>query len=132
MSVVNRLVVFGRGDSAKADEAGDWTLNQHYFDPARIDFHGKLNTTEVWELYNPTTVAHTLHVHLAQFQVLDGPTGSPPPPEETGWKDTILVRSQGRIRIILRWESFTGVYVFHCHMIGHEDNAMMLQAQIDE
>jgi len=131
-AVVTRRIELGGADSEDTAYAGDWYLNHRYFDPARIDFYGKLGTTEIWELVNPTGANHVMHVHLTQFQVLDNGAGTVPPPEWSGWKDSLLVRPLTTARIILKWEGFTGVYVFHCHVIGHEDRAMMGQVQIDE
>lgn len=128
-AVVTRHIDFGRNDSEDAFAGGNWFINGHAYDPARIDFRGKLNTSEIWEITNSSQFSHSLHVHLAQFQLLDV-DGAAPQPEQMGWKDTVLVRSRATARFIVKWESFTGIYVFHCHLIGHEDNAMMGQIEI--
>jgi spore coat protein A len=47
-----------------------------------------------------------------------------------GWKDTVLVPPSASVRLMLKWEGFPGVYVFHCHMLGHEDFAMMGQLEV--
>lgn len=109
---------------------GKWTLNGLRFDPARIDFRPKLGTTELWEIENgEQTQTHPFHHHLVPFQVLDI-NGAPPPPALRGWKDTVSIPPAGRARIMLRFYGFTGIYVFHCHKLEHEDHAMMLQEQI--
>lgn len=101
-----------------------------------------LDTTEIWEIVNLTEDTHPIHLHLVRFQLLDrrpfddflymdkgemryiGPT-RPPEPEEAGWKDTIRCESGEVTRIIVKFEGYTGRYVWHCHILEHEDNEMM-------
>jgi spore coat protein A len=82
-----------------------------------------------------------MHLHLVQFQILErqgfNPAAllngrielvgipRPPSPNEAGWKDTAIVNPRDVLTIVVRFESFTGRYVFHCHMLEHEDNDMM-------
>ena len=84
--------------------------------------------TEIWELHNFTEDAHPIHVHLVQFQVLDRqPFGGPTrPPEvwETGFKDTVIAYPGEITRLKARFD-IRGEYVWHCHIIEHEDNEMM-------
>ncbi len=101
-----------------------------------------LNTTEIWELVNLTEDAHPIHLHLVRFQILDrrpfdtfefqdkgtvrftGPA-IPPAPTESGWKDTVRADPSLITRIIVPFEGFAGRYVWHCHILEHEDNEMM-------
>ena len=101
-----------------------------------------LNTTETWSLVNLTEDSHPIHLHLVRFQILDrrvfhkftyqtkkelvyrGPI-VPPEPGEMGWKDTVQAHPGMVTRIIARFEGFTGRYVWHCHILEHEDNEMM-------
>src|SRR5262249_55951014 len=101
-----------------------------------------LNTTEIWTLINPTDDSHPIHLHLVRFQILDrrkyepstyqstgklkftGPVG-PPEPSEAGWKDTVRAEPKMVTRIIVPFEGFPGRYVWHCHILEHEDNEMM-------
>jgi spore coat protein A, manganese oxidase len=101
-----------------------------------------LNTTEIWTFINPTDDSHPIHLHLVRFQILDRRpydpwtyqttgqlkfTGPPVPPEpsEAGWKDTVRAHPKMVTRIIVPFEGFTGRYVWHCHILEHEDNEMM-------
>jgi len=101
-----------------------------------------LNTTEIWELMNLTDDSHPIHLHLVRFQVLDRRplntgvylyqkklvyTGDavPPEPHEMGWKDTIRATPGACTRIIIKFEGYAGRYVWHCHILEHEDNEMM-------
>ena len=101
-----------------------------------------LGSTEIWSLINPTNDSHPIHLHLVRFQILDrqpyvpwlfqtkrelrfiGPP-EPPAANEAGWKDTVQAHSKMVTRIIVPFEGFTGRYVWHCHILEHEDNEMM-------
>jgi spore coat protein A len=101
----------------------------------------KLNSMEKWRFFNASDDAHPMHLHLVQFQIverqgfnvpamLNGKTellGSPRKPHanEAGWKDTATVNPGDVLTIVARFEGYTGKYVFHCHMLEHEDNDMM-------
>jgi spore coat protein A, manganese oxidase len=101
-----------------------------------------LGSTEIWTLINPTNDTHPIHLHLVRFQILDRQTyepwlyqtkrqlhflGAPEPPEpnEAGWKDTVQAHSRMVTRIIVPFTGYTGRYVWHCHILEHEDNEMM-------
>jgi len=101
-----------------------------------------LNTTEIWEFVNLTEDSHPIHLHLVRFQILDrrpfdtyqfqekgtvrfkGPA-VPPAPIESGWKDTVRADPGMITRIIIPFEGYAGQYVWHCHILEHEDNEMM-------
>ncbi len=94
-----------------------------------------LNSIEVWEIYNTTVDAHPIHVHLVSFQVIDrqdfdpvtlAPIGTAAParPNEAGYKDTV-VAPPGQITRIKAKFDIAGLYVWHCHIVEHEDNEMM-------
>jgi spore coat protein A len=84
--------------------------------------------TEVWEIRNFTVDAHPIHVHLVMFQVVnrENEEGQIRPPEswETGWKDTVIAYPEEITRIKARFD-MAGLYVWHCHIVEHEDNEMM-------
>ena len=89
----------------------------------------ELHSIEIWEIENFTPNAHPIHLHLVQFQLLDRTLrgGSPVPPAENelGWKDTIIVNRREKVRVIAAFEDFAGLYVWHCHILEHEDHEMM-------
>lgn len=96
----------------------------------RIQF----NTTEIWELSNNSPMMHPFHVHNGQFQILDR-NGRQPAANEMGWKDTVKVGSGERVRIIMRFTDFIDEqipYMYHCHILEHEDQGMMGQFLIVE
>lgn len=101
-----------------------------------------INSTEIWELVNLTEDSHPIHLHLVRFQILDRRPfdmmqylrtrtmrylgdAVPPRPEEGGWKDTARADPGMVTRIIVPFAGFTGRYVWHCHILEHEDNEMM-------
>lgn len=102
----------------------------------------QLNSTEIWELVNLTDDTHPIHLHLVRFQILDrrrfdgfqymttgtlrytGPVMAPDP-NEMGWKDTVRVNAKTVTRIIVPFVGYAGRYVWHCHILEHEDNDMM-------
>lgn len=88
-----------------------------------------LNATEIWEIHNFTVDAHPIHLHLVQFQVIDRKdmvTGaiSPPDPAETGFKDTVIAYPGFVTRIKAKFD-IAGLFLWHCHILSHEDNEMM-------
>ena len=101
-----------------------------------------VGATEVWEFYNTTADAHPMHIHEVTFQVVnreglvldeDGEvvqpiqlTGSitPPEPSEDGWKDTVIAYPGQVTRLRLHFTN-PGQFVWHCHIVEHEDNEMM-------
>ena len=112
-------------------------INGKQFNLERIDEDLKLNATEIWEISNTTMgmgmgrngeVAHPFHAHGVQFQILDR-DGKAPPMNETGWKDTILVHSGETVRAIARF-NYEGMFMYHCHILEHEDAGMMGQFQV--
>jgi FtsP/CotA-like multicopper oxidase with cupredoxin domain len=97
--------------------------------------------TEVWEFYNATVDAHPMHIHEVLFQVVDrqpifvdeanqtvevdtGSTPTPPEPWEQGFKDTVIAYPGQVTRVRARFNT-PGQYVWHCHIVEHEDNEMM-------
>jgi bilirubin oxidase len=85
-------------------------------------------TTETWELHNFTEDAHPIHVHLVQFQVVDrrpfGGAARPPEAGERGFKDTVVALPAEITRLRATFDR-SGRFVWHCHIIDHEDNEMM-------
>ncbi len=139
-AVVNRDFVL----SEKVDKQGrslGLQINGKGYDEA-VTETPKLGSIETWRFINTTDDAHPMHLHLVQFQILHRQgfnlgdfllkgklvvIGSPRPPEENeaGWKDTAVVYPNQVLTIIVRFDGYTGRYVYHCHMLEHEDNDMM-------
>ncbi|WP_425568412.1 multicopper oxidase family protein [Salinicoccus jeotgali] len=109
------------------------TINGKKFDPERIDFTQERGVTEVWEIYNKPDMMggmiHPFHIHGAQFKTLSR-DGEAPPRNERGWKDTISVSPDETVRLAVQFND-KGVYMFHCHILEHEDNGMMGQIKVE-
>jgi FtsP/CotA-like multicopper oxidase with cupredoxin domain len=104
-------------------------INGQSMDLDRIDETIEVNDTEIWEIINKSEMPHPFHVHDIQFLILTR-DGSPPPDNEAGWKDTVLVMPGKTVRIIARFSDFVdpvNPYMFHCHILEHEDAGMMGQ-----
>lgn len=102
-----------------------------------------LHDTEVWEIYNSTVDAHPIHLHEVALRVLDRQMfradqaengalshirllgrSKPPEPNEVGWKDTVQMFPGEVTRIVAKFD-LPGEYVWHCHILSHEDHDMM-------
>jgi spore coat protein A len=117
------------------------------------DIFPKVGATEIWEFWNTTVDAHPIHMHLVRFRVADrqqftgdvaekamanGATGvtfiAPPklvpltkvnaPKNEQGWKDTVVC-PPGYVTRVYATFNKAGTYVYHCHILGHEEHDMM-------
>jgi FtsP/CotA-like multicopper oxidase with cupredoxin domain len=119
--------------------AGVWT-ERKWMDP--VTENPAVGATEVWEIYNTTADAHPMHIHEIAFEVvnreglvlnakgevvepikLDGNTTAPEP-WESGFKDTVIAYPGQVTRLKARFTS-PGQFVWHCHIVEHEDNEMM-------
>ena len=109
------------------------TINGKKMDINRIDEQVKLGDTEIWEITNQSAMMmrmpHSMHLHDVQFQILSR-NGKKPQPHEQGRKDTVLIMPGETVRIISRFLDYTGVYMYHCHLLEHEDDGMMGQFEV--
>lgn len=106
-----------------------WVINGNAFDPNRIDIKPRLGDTEVWTFRNQSSMPHPMHIHLVRFQILDR-SNMRLTPGELGWKDTVRVDASATVSVIMRFDSFTGRYMYHCHNLPHEDHSMMGQMHV--
>lgn len=129
-------------------------INGQRFSSDRIDEQVKAGATEIWAVYNAGMggmmgadvqfggrngmsgpggfmghgdmmggMGHPFHVHGVQFQLLER-DGQQPPPNERGWKDTVLLNPGEEVKVIARF-THTGKFVYHCHILEHDDLGMM-------
>ncbi len=109
---------------------GPFLINMMPFDMMMINQYIPFDNIEIWTLTNNTPIAHPFHIHDVQFYVLDI-NGVAPPANQQGRKDVILVPAGGGVvRFITKFEDFyndTIPYMYHCHMLTHEDGGMMGQ-----
>ncbi|MZQ99672.1 MAG: multicopper oxidase domain-containing protein [Acidaminobacter sp.] len=110
------------------------TINGKTYDLHRIDEVVSLNTPEVWVVRNTggmmmPTGGHPFHIHSTQFRVISR-NGETPPPWEQGFKDTVFVRDGEEVRLLVNFAR-PGVFMYHCHILEHEDNGMMGQFRVE-
>ncbi len=109
---------------------GPFLINMMPFDMMMINYHIPFNNIEIWELRNQTPISHPFHIHNVQFYILDI-NGAAPPANLQGKKDVVLVPAgNGVVRFITKFEDHfndTVPYMYHCHMLTHEDEGMMGQ-----
>lgn len=115
------------------DEVGSGTaalINGKAFDPNRIDTEVAWGTTEEWTITNTSgTIPHNFHTHLVQFRVV-ARDGQPASGFETGLKDTVLVWPGEFVTLRATFDTYRGVYPYHCHMVDHSAMGMMAQMRI--
>jgi spore coat protein A, manganese oxidase len=139
-AVKTRDLMLAEIDDLRGDPATMLLNNSHWKDP--ISENPALNSVEIWNLMNVTDDAHPIHLHLVRFQILDRRrfdgfayqnqnvlryrgAGIPPEPGEAGWKDTVRADPGMVTRIIVPFQGYPGRYIWHCHILEHEDNEMM-------
>lgn len=108
---------------------GPFAINSTPFDMMTINYTIPLNNVEIWSLTNNSPIAHPFHIHNVPFYILDI-NNVAPAPALSGKKDVVLVRSQQTVRFITRFTDFADEmypYMYHCHMLVHEDDGMMGQ-----
>ncbi|MGN9906013.1 multicopper oxidase family protein [Phytohabitans sp. LJ34] len=133
------LAPIERLDPADAVTTREFTLsgrqiNGRKMDMGRIDAVVTKDTTEIWEITKEDGTPHSFHVHDVQFQVLSV-GGEPPPAELSGWKDTVLLAPDQTVRVIARFADYADPdvpYMYHCHVLKHEDAGMMGQFVVVE
>ena len=123
-AATTRRLTLGGGDS----------INGKALDDSRVELVVKKGDVEIWAVQNQSVVYHSLHIHDVQFLVLDR-DGKAPPAYEAGWKDTVIVNPFETIRLIMQFKDYadpTLPYMFHCHILEHEDLGMMEQFVVVE
>jgi suppressor of ftsI len=100
----------------------DFTINNKEFDPDRIDDTAKLGTIQKWVLVNRSREEHPFHMHVDYFQVVavDGN-----PFDANGFQDTVIIPPGGSVAVLIDFEDYVGKFVYHCHILEHEDHGMM-------
>lgn len=112
------------------------TIDGKQFEHGTVDQTMQLGATEEWTLYNDGGAAHPFHIHINPFQVVELKD-----PKQNGgaavklprpwvWWDNFAIPTGGYVKILTRFVDFTGMYVLHCHILGHEDRGMMQLVQV--
>lgn len=128
-AVGTRRFVLQMGMSGMTMGGGSFTINGKAMDMNRIDESVRVGTTEIWQIENTSMMSHPFHIHDVQFRILDR-NGAPPPPGEMGLKDTVVVAPNERVRLLVDFADYAdpdSPYMYHCHILEHEDAGMMGQ-----
>ena len=119
----------GAASVTRTFELDDRRINGLAMDMDRIDAVAELGATEIWEVRSVAPMPHSFHVHDVQFEVLTI-DGEAPPAELAGRKDTVYLEPRRTYRLLMRFDDHADPetpYMFHCHMLMHEDAGMMGQ-----
>jgi len=106
---------------------GPFNINGDHFDMEVINETVYINDTEKWRIQNNTGIAHPFHIHDIQFTV-DNINGGPVPLQLQGLKDVVMVMPMSYVEVIAEFKDFADndvPYMYHCHMLHHEDDGMM-------
>ena len=106
---------------------GVYEVNGRVFTPQMVNYTPKLGTVEEWTILNTSREIHPFHIHVNDFQVM---SVNGRPTRAHSLQDTVPLpvrrgTAPGKVVIRMRINTFTGKYVFHCHILGHEDLGMM-------
>lgn len=128
-----RVPTVKRDIELRMDEPGTGMqayINGKVFDPERIDTRITWGSTEQWTVTNANAaVPHNFHLHCVQFRVLEK-GGLPPDPTEAGLKDTVLIWPGQTAVLQATFNTYRGVFPYHCHMVDHSAMGMMAQMKI--
>ncbi len=136
LAAIDRITpaMIDRDRTFQLDEVGGgWGINGQQMDMGRIDETIAFGDIERWTITSEDGV-HAFHVHQTQFQILEI-NGEAPGPEDAGWEDTVLVDDGDEVVVAARFDTYTNPevpYMFHCHILDHEDTGMMGQFQVVE
>jgi len=127
-----------------------WLLNGRTFEMTATAPNEvvKLDTLEMWEFVNTSGgmgmmgggMAHPMHVHNLQFQVVERQVASQYRSAwksvsdgfvDEGWKDVVLLMPGERVKVLMKFEDFTGLYLYHCHILEHEDMGLMRNYRVE-
>ncbi len=119
-----RQIVF----SQNAD-AGQYFVNGKLFDAARIDTRVPLGSIEEWTIRNDSDDLHVFHIHQVHFQLVELNGVAQP---FVGYLDTVKVPERSVVKIILPFTNplIVGKFMYHCHLLSHEDHGMMAQIEV--
>ncbi|WP_414839172.1 multicopper oxidase family protein [Carnobacterium sp. TMP28] len=112
-------------------------INGKQMDMDRIDEELKINELEEWVITNESTggmgmmssSSHPFHVHGVQFQIIER-NGETPALNEQGWKDTVMVKNNEEVTVLVVFKE-KGLFMYHCHILEHEDSGMMGQFTVE-
>jgi FtsP/CotA-like multicopper oxidase with cupredoxin domain len=112
-----RNLTFSEGEASNR-----FFIDGRQFDATRVDQVARLGATEEWVIRNTSRELHPFHLHVDDFQVV---AVNGRPYRARGLQDTVSLPVGGTVRIRVRFRDFLGAFVYHCHILAHEDAGMM-------
>ena len=107
---------------SESDNGNQFFINGKQFSDHVVNVHTRLGRTEQWVIRNVSDEMHPFHIHVDDFQVI---SINGRPYHARSLQDTQPLPVHGKVVIRLRFTGFTGRFVYHCHILAHEDNGMM-------
>lgn len=108
-------------------EANLFFINGRTFDHNRVDITAKFGTVEEWTIRNTSGEEHPFHIHQLDFQVM---SVNGQPYNAYGLQDVVMLPAHGEVVVRIPFREFTGTWVFHCHILNHEDRGMMATVEV--
>ena len=125
----DRVLAFGRGVDPARPTQQVWTINGRPYDPAAVAARPELGAVESWLLVNASAQSHYVHLHDVDWLVVQR-NGVKPPPWERGLKETFRLDPGDTVLVAAKFTDHLGPYMVHCHMLSHEDHAMMTTFEV--
>jgi FtsP/CotA-like multicopper oxidase with cupredoxin domain len=109
------------------NEDNQFFIDGKMFDHDRVDTVVPLGSIEEWTIKNETDEQHPFHIHVDDFQVMsvNGDAN-----DAVGWQDTVILPIRGEVVVRIHFRDFVGRFVYHCHILNHEDNGMMAVVEV--
>lgn len=126
---VRNMVLQMKMGMMSGTRGGSFFINGKSMDMYRIDAVAKKDSFEIWKIINKSPMAHPFHIHNTQFKILSV-NGKKPRPSESGFMDTVSVDPMGVAYLMVPFRYYSDAkvpYMFHCHILEHEDSGMMGQ-----
>jgi suppressor of ftsI len=117
-----RTVVFSENETTNR-----FFIDGQSYNPAKINFHARLGTVEQWTIVNHTDETHPFHMHTYPMQLI---STNGVPAGFNGYQDEIVLPRHGYVVMRVHFTEFTGITVFHCHILAHEDAGMMANIEV--
>jgi len=133
MAMGRGMMAGGRGGGRGQRSSDQFFINGTTMHMAAINVRVPIGSTEIWEIHNQSPMMHPFHIHHGQFQLLTR-NGRPPHAHERAYKDTVKVGPGETVRVVMEFLHYSDPdvpYMYHCHILEHEDNGMMGQFLVE-
>ncbi len=107
---------------SESSNGNEFYINGEQFNHDKVNVTATLGDTEEWLITNVSGEQHPFHIHVNDFQVI---SVNGQPYDAKSFQDTVPLPVHGEVVIRQRYADYTGKFVYHCHILAHEDNGMM-------